>query len=219
MDVAKNFAKVIVVGGYEDFDTEITLEEGHGARLPDVPFNAVWWNATDFPDPADDPTVEIVRVTDNTDDVITIERAQESTGAQDHNEAGKTYQMVAGLTAKVVNEDLVGDVHGSGPALVIFPELSQIVLRLSTARMVNLGSAAIEVQSTRTFVGDFNAEGNNAYLDVDDGNNRLVLNNLNLATTQSESASGPVGTVVGKLAIRDGSGSIIGYLPIYDGIT
>lgn len=106
LDIAKNFAKVQVSTGYGDGDTTIVLETGHGTKLPTAPFNAVWWNSTDFFDPSDDPNVEIVRVTDVTSDTLTVTRAQESTSASTKNTAGKTYRMIAGLTAKTINTDL-----------------------------------------------------------------------------------------------------------------
>ncbi len=106
MDIAKNFAKVTVSTGYDASATSIVLATGHGAKLPTAPFNAVWWNATDYADPSDDPNVEIVRVTSIATDTLTVTRAQESTSASTKNTANKTYKMIAGLTAKVINLDL-----------------------------------------------------------------------------------------------------------------
>lgn len=220
MDVAKNFAKTTVSdGNYDAADTSIDLISGDGDRLPAVPFNAVWWNATDYPDPADDPGREIVRVTARTDDTLTITRAQEGTGAQDHNVEGKTYKLMAGLTALIVNMQLAGDVHGNGPGMLFDQDTPQAILRHSMARYVALNNTLMEAQSVLVLMGDVNGEGNSGYLIIDDANSLAVLNSLNLATTQIESASGPVGTIVGKLAIRDGAGDIVGYWPIYDSIT
>jgi hypothetical protein len=106
MDSAKNFAKVTVSTGYDAAATSIVLSSGHGAKLPTAPFNAVWWNATDYADPSDDPNVEIVRVTVISTDTLTVTRAQESTSASTKNTAAKTYKMIASLTAKVINTDL-----------------------------------------------------------------------------------------------------------------
>lgn len=106
LDSAKNFAKVQVSTGYDASAVSIVLTTGHGAKLPTAPFNAVWWNFTDYPDPSDDPNVEIVRVTVVATDTLTVTRAQESTSATTKNEGGKTYKMIAGLTAKVINTDL-----------------------------------------------------------------------------------------------------------------
>lgn len=221
MDQAKNFAKATVAdNNYDASATSIDVLSGEGARFPATPFNAVWWNATDYPDPADDPAKEIVRVTNISTDTLTITRAQEGTAASDHNVAGKTYKLMAGITAKTINEDLVGDVFGSGPAITFNPAtpVTRWMLNNTDERYIQLGTTT-EIQSVRVTVGDSQGQGNSGVFDVDDGNSRAVFSNLDLATTQSESATGPAGTVVGKLAIRDGSGTLLGYLPIYDSIT
>jgi hypothetical protein len=106
IDAAKNFAKATLSTGYDASATSIVLSSGHGAKLAVPPFNATWWNFTDYPDPTDDPNVEIVRVTAISTDTLTITRAQEGTSASTKNTGGKTYKLVAGLTAKVVNEDV-----------------------------------------------------------------------------------------------------------------
>src|SRR4051794_21756458 len=83
------------------------LRSGQGATLPDPAsgnYNLVWWNVTDYPDPADDPNVEIVRVTAKSSDTLTISRAQESTAASTKNTAAKTYKMLLGLTAKMITD-------------------------------------------------------------------------------------------------------------------
>lgn len=107
MDSVKNFAKVTVSQGYDDAAVSIDLESGDGSRLPDpsvANFNLVWWNSTDYPDPADDPNREIVRCTGKSTDTLTIVRAQESTSAATHNTAGKTYKMILGATAKTITD-------------------------------------------------------------------------------------------------------------------
>lgn len=106
LDNAKNFAKVVVSTGYDSAATSIVLNSGNGALLPAAPFNAVWWNSTDFADPSDDPNVEIVRVTNIATDTLTVTRAQEGTTAKNHNTGGKTYRMIAGVTSKTINSDL-----------------------------------------------------------------------------------------------------------------
>lgn len=111
LDNAKNFAKVTVSTGYDAAATGIVLTSGGGALLPTVPFNLVWWNSTDYSDPSDDPNVEIVRCTVIATDTLTVTRAQESTSAKTKNTAGKTYKMIAGLTAKVVNTDLAASAY------------------------------------------------------------------------------------------------------------
>jgi len=106
LDTAKNFAKVTLNQGYDAAATSLVLSAGHGLKLPTVPFNATWWNSTDYADPSDDPNVEVVRVTLISTDTLTVTRAQESTAATVKNLSAKTYKMRAGLTAKVINTDL-----------------------------------------------------------------------------------------------------------------
>ncbi len=102
---AKDFAKGTVSTTYNDTDTSIVLTTGHAARFPTaVPFNVVWWNSTDYPDPSDDPNREIVRVTGISSDTFTVVRGQEGTTASTKNTATKTYQMLAGLVASQENE-------------------------------------------------------------------------------------------------------------------
>jgi len=108
MDLFKNFAKVTVSTGYDASATSVVLSGGHGTKLPAAPFNATWWNSTDYADPTDDPNVEIVRVTAIVTDTLTVTRGQEGISASTKNTASKTYKMVAGLTAKTFNTDLAG---------------------------------------------------------------------------------------------------------------
>lgn len=113
LDNAKNFARATVSTGYDASATSIALTSGHGARLPSPPFNATWWNSTDYPVPDDDSNVEIIRVIAKSTDTLTIIRAQESTTATTKNTSGKTYRLIAGLTAKVVNTDLMAKPYGT----------------------------------------------------------------------------------------------------------
>jgi len=106
LDAFKNFGKVEVSTGYDASAVSIVLIGGDGAKLPAAPFNAVWYNSTDYPDPTDDPNKEIVRVTATSTDTLTITRAQEGTSAATHNTAGKTHKLIVGLTAKTLNTDI-----------------------------------------------------------------------------------------------------------------
>ena len=103
-DPVKNFAKAKVKYGYDNSATSIELESGEGAKLPDPAtegaFNLVWWNATDYSDPSDDPYKEIIRVIAKSGDTLTIQRGQEGTSAQNHNISGKVYMVMRVLTAK-----------------------------------------------------------------------------------------------------------------------
>lgn len=108
LDPTKNFAIVTVSTGYDNDDTSIALSSGHGARLPapatDGAFNLVWWNSTDYADPADDPNVEVIRVTARSTDTLTVTRGQEGTSGTNKNTGGKTYKMILAVTKKMVDD-------------------------------------------------------------------------------------------------------------------
>ncbi len=108
-DLVTNFGKTTVSTTYDDAATAIVLAGGHGAKFPSAVaatntthFNVVWYNVTDYPDPADDPKVEIVRVTNRSTDTLTVVRAQEGTAASTKNTAGKTYKMILAPTRKTI---------------------------------------------------------------------------------------------------------------------
>jgi hypothetical protein len=103
LDSVANFIQLTVSTGYGATDTSIVLSSG-GSSLPSAPFNMVWWNSTDYVNPALDPNVEIVRVTNVSGNTLTVTRAQEGTAASTKNTAGKTYQMLLGITAKMITD-------------------------------------------------------------------------------------------------------------------
>ena len=219
MDQVKNFAKVTVDGTVEQSATSITLVTGDGAKLPPTPFNAVLWNATDYPDPADYPEVEVVRVTAISTDTLTVTRAQEGTGDQDHALGGKVYKLLAGLTA-LAWSTLLGDVFGSGTAVLIDPSAETIELRQSATRGMFIDGSSTSIEDTASVsIGDPIGNGNSSFVHVSDANQRFGLFGMDLATDRTASATGPAITIVAKLLIKDVSGTNIGYIPIYSSIT
>lgn len=108
LDPIRNFGKSDVSTGYSAADTSVALISGKGPLFPnpddDGAFNVVWWNSTDYPDPSDDPDVEIVRVTDKISDTFEVTRAQEGTSASAKNVAGKTYTIILALTKKTMDD-------------------------------------------------------------------------------------------------------------------
>jgi hypothetical protein len=132
LDAAANFIKLTVSTGYGSSDTTIVLSSG-GSLLPTPPFNATWWNSTDYPDPSNDPNVEIVRVTVVSGNTLTITRAQEGTAASTKNTASKTYQIMLGITAKMITDignnlqkpwrlvNVSGTINGSNTTFTISP--------------------------------------------------------------------------------------------------
>jgi len=108
LDPCTNFGKVAVSIGYDDVATSIALSASEGAKLPDPAvsgaFNLVWWNATDYTDPSDDPNVEIVRCTARSTDTLTVTRAQEGTAGSTKNTGGKSYKMNLAITKKMITD-------------------------------------------------------------------------------------------------------------------
>lgn len=105
VDQVANFKKVTVSIGYDASATSIVLATGQGAELPDPSgdnYNLIWWDSTNYADPADDPNVEIVRVTAKSSDTLTVTRNQESSGASTKNTGSATYKMTLGPTAKTI---------------------------------------------------------------------------------------------------------------------
>lgn len=107
-----NFAKVIVSTTYDNLATFIVLNAGDAAKLPDPSvygaFNLTWFNSTSYPDPSDDPLVEIVRVTSISGDTLSITRGQEGTMASNKNTASSTYLMISAPTKKTI-DDIKGE--------------------------------------------------------------------------------------------------------------
>lgn len=112
IDGFKNFSKSTLAAGITGAATSLSVAAGSGTRFPAVPFNAVVWNKSDYADAADDPNVEVVRVTTIAGDTFTVTRGQEGTAASTHNTAGKTFGIIATLTAKTLNTD-IKDIPGT----------------------------------------------------------------------------------------------------------
>lgn len=145
LDSVKNLISLTVSTGYDQAATSIVLTSG-GSSLPTPPFNLVWFNVTDYPDPSADPNAEIVRVTAVSGNTLTITRGQESTAASTKNAAGKVYKMILGITAKMITDigaylqkpwnyvDVQGAIDGVNRVYTISPapfDPSSLQLRLA----------------------------------------------------------------------------------------
>lgn len=106
-ELVNNFGLVTVSGTYNAAATSITLQSGHGSKLPATTggyrFRLTWWDAGTYAHPADDPFVEIVLVTNRAGDVLTVVRGQEGTSASSKNTSGAVYRMSLGNTAEMWN--------------------------------------------------------------------------------------------------------------------
>lgn len=110
-DAIKNLLKVKVVGDYSNSDTTIEIDSDDFSRLPDpatAKYNLVWWDIESYPDPSDDPNVEIVRVQSSNSGTnkITVDRGQEDTTAT--AKSGELMLMLA-LTKKTLT-DIFGEI-------------------------------------------------------------------------------------------------------------
>ena len=111
-DAIKNLLKVKVVGDYSNSDTTIEIDSDDFSRLPDPAtegqYNLVWWDIESYPDPSDDPNVEIVRVQSSNSGTnkITVDRGQEDTTAT--AKSGELMLMLA-LTKKTLT-DIFGEI-------------------------------------------------------------------------------------------------------------
>lgn len=110
MDATKNFAKGTLASGITSGATSMTLIAGHGARFPltaQGAFNGVIWDSSAYTDATEaywNGKAEIVRVTANASNILTITRAQEGTTALNFNTANHTYSFSAPLTSKMFDD-------------------------------------------------------------------------------------------------------------------
>ena len=115
MSPVRNFCIVEVKTGYDELTAAIELLDGEASKLPspdlEGSFNLVWFNYTDYKNPADDPHREIVRVTALTGNYLTVQRGQEGIPASTKNAPGRIYKMMLTFT-RASYEELVNGRHG-----------------------------------------------------------------------------------------------------------
>ena len=97
-----NFAKSRLPVGIDAVQNTFSVTPGEGSKFPAIvapnTFQIVIYD-TFYADPGDDPDVEICTVNQLSVDSMQVNRAQEGTTAKAHNTAGRTYNVIAGLTA------------------------------------------------------------------------------------------------------------------------
>lgn len=97
----KNCARTTLSSGITASATSMTVNDV--SQLPSVPdFLVTIWNKTLYPDPCDDPTVEIVKVTGVSGSILTIERGQEDTIGATHAGGNAVEQLItAGIFEEI----------------------------------------------------------------------------------------------------------------------
>lgn len=97
----KDFAVGTVSTGYDAAAVAIVMTTGHGANLPAAPFYAYWWDSTTYVSPDLDPQRELIYVGARAgDNLSSISRGQGDDAASTKNTAGKTYKLMATISAK-----------------------------------------------------------------------------------------------------------------------
>ncbi|HEX2866781.1 MAG TPA: hypothetical protein VHO03_07050 [Ignavibacteriales bacterium] len=113
---ARNFCVVEVKAGFDELAVSVELLDGEASRLPDPAsegsFNLVWFNYTDYKNPADDPHREIVKVTAIAGNFLTLERGQEGIVSSTKNAPGRIYKMMLAFT-RAAYEELINGRHGT----------------------------------------------------------------------------------------------------------
>lgn len=111
LDPVVNFGVAQINGKVLKTDLTINLVTGQGANLPLTAagaFNAPIWDSSVYGGDSTaaylDGFCEIVRVTANASDILTVTRAQEGTVALDFNIDGHTYSIGNALTAKMITD-------------------------------------------------------------------------------------------------------------------
>jgi hypothetical protein len=196
MDALKNFAVGTVSTGYDASATSIALTSGHGARFPVAPFFGVWWNSTDYANPADDPNVEIVRVTARSTDTLTITRAQEGTSASTKNTGSKTYKLMQAVTAALLGQLLVVEI-------VVACSDETTNLATGTAKVTFRAPFAMTLSELRANVNTA-PTGSTLIVDVNlNGSTMMTTNKLSIDASEETSETAATAHTLTTTAIAD----------------
>lgn len=143
----KNFALTTLGAGIDAVaTTNMNLGAGGAAKLPSAPFTGIVWNSTDFATPDLDPGAEVLLFTSVTSDTVNaFTRAQEGTAAVAHNTVGKTYKLLATLTADLITTHL--------PRTLLSAK-GVVGVSATVAASVMPGSAAFSIPAGFLGVGD-----------------------------------------------------------------
>ena len=162
--------KLRVSRGYDSTATTIVLSSGQGAYLPSSNFDLVWYNASAYFHPFDDPNNEWIHVgTRSSDTLKSVTRGVMRTGKKNHNLAGYTYRVML-----LISENMWLKID----TLLANAGAYQAMDRAEMAESLNTGS------NTMTSVWNFNAQANfNSAVYSSSGTNSIVyLNGTGMMT-------------------------------------
>ena len=104
--VVKNNAESTIASDLAQAATTLGVTTGEGSNFPSTfPFLITLWDESTYPDPSDDPGMEVVKCTGRSTDTLTIARAQEGTADVAHS-VGERIAML--MTAGILNDATYG---------------------------------------------------------------------------------------------------------------
>jgi hypothetical protein len=242
----KNTNRTIVSMGYDSIESNIILSRGDGAKLPDPlidgPYDILWWNASDYIIPTDDPHVEIVRCIAKIGDTLVVMRSQQQTSASPKNIPSKIYNMMylPSDNIETLSYFNVPQAHG------IASHTGNIGTEANITFSTTVGHAHTGTDSKQVDHTNLTSKGSNTHADIDtaltasaghiSANGTSVhglgtmstqaSNNVSITggsiTSNNVSITGGSITGITDLAVTDGGtgqGSAVAYTPICGGTT
>jgi len=90
--------------------TTLHVPTGEGSNFPSTfPFMLTIWNSNIYPDPGNDPGMEIVKCTNRSNDTLTIVRAQENTSNMEHLQGERVAMLITAGVIDVLISEVVDD--------------------------------------------------------------------------------------------------------------
>ena len=156
VDAVKNFTKSTVSQGYNESSTVINLNAGEGVKMPATPYRLTWWDCTTYRSADDDPHAEIILVSSQSTDALTVVRGYEGTTAAAHNTPGNSYCVVQGFTAGMYMDFLAKIEAGAGGPQDILNVVAADLRTDLAAALSDIGSGqkVLRVTNTQTAISN-----------------------------------------------------------------
>lgn len=149
--IRKNFARGILASTVSVGASSLTVQASHSLPTEAGNFYLTIWDASNYPDPHDDPGLEIVLAEySGTPNIYNITRAQEDTSAVEHYAGNR---VALHFTAATAENDLlmIGQVEvneadlAEGKILEIYDDSGTLKFRYVSQSDVNISKRYIEV--------------------------------------------------------------------------